>query len=67
MTETSDLNINKENLRLKKEGLHIITQHILCKKSNIYIILLQKEWNQWENILNITGNYGNEHFTAHCR
>ena len=46
MTETSDLNINKENLRLKKEGLHIITHHILCKKSNIYIILLQKEWNQ---------------------
>ena len=68
MTETSDLNINKENLRLKKEGLHIITQHILCKKSNIYIILSSKRMESIrENILNITGNYGNEHFTADCR
>lgn len=69
MTETSDLNINKENLWLKKEGLHIITQHIIImqKVKYLHYTTSKRMESMRENMLNITGNYGNEHFTADCR
>lgn len=68
MTETSDLNIKQRKFVTKKgRSAYHYTAHNMQKVKYLHCTTSKRMESIRENILNITGNYGNEHFTADCR
>ena len=51
----------------KGRSAYHYTAHIMQKVKYLHYTTSKRMESIRENILNITGNYGNEHFTAHCR
>lgn len=51
----------------KGRSAYHYTAHIMQKVKYLHYTTSKRMESMSENMLNITGNYGNEHFTADCR
>lgn len=51
----------------KGRSAYHYTAHIMQKVKYLQYTTSKRMESMRENMLNITGNYGNEHFTADCR